>query len=1014
MMKKLRYFCTLLLMVVVSVAWADEETLNFSAQGYANQQEISTVEAENFSVTFNKGTNNNTPKYYTSGTAIRAYGGNYFTVTSENTITQIVITFGSSDGSNAITTNVGTYSNGTWTGSGNSVTFNVGGTSGNRRIASITVTYTPSGSSTTLEDNDLALTGAPVALTFDLYDNAEPQVINYTTSSTGAVTIPASNFFETAIDETNKTITVTPVAVTNGVKEATVNQAADDTYKAGSATFTVNITNSAPYEQPTEFEIGLNNALFGTAYTGSVSNITDANPIVGTQDNVTVTYAGSGNHYVNDTQIRFYPNNKLKFEAPEGYEIKEIVFTSAGTWTATITADGYDSSTKTWTGSATSVLFTGSGSGRCDMSKATIILGEPSSAPTIEANNVNIAYDATGGEIAYTIENEVEGGSVNATTDAEWISFGTSINNSIAFSCEENQGGERTATVTLTYTYGNDTATKEVTVTQAGNPNAPGTENNPYSVAEARAAIDANTGVTGVYAMGIVSQIVTPLNTQYGNITYNISVDGTTTADQLQAYRGKSYNGANFISEDDIKVGDEVVVFGNLKKYNDTYEFDTNNQLVSLNRPVTIEPTIEVGQTTVNVGVEGDTGILTVQYQNIDDVAADVQFYDENGNEVDANYYEVWLTASLGNDNNVNYIAIENYGEARTAYFKVFALVGNDYVYSDMITITQAAYVAPSIATLPFEFNSGRADIKETDGLTQEGLGSDYASEPKLKFDGTGDWLLLQFDEEPGKLSFDIKGNSFSGGTFTVQTSEDGVTFTDLETYTELGNVETKEFDNLGANVRFVKWIYTEKVAGNVGLGNIKLEKPVTTVTVTIKEGYPATTFSCDKALDFTGQNIAAYIITDYDGTTAQVEKVPANTGLYIEGAAGDYQIPVIASADEISGNKLEATDGTTLYSTNTEFYYAYGKQNGAFAFFKMPTTGYTPSAGKAVLKVPMTSFSGAKEMIEIHTGVTGIESIENGTIVNDNHYTVDGKLVKGQPTKKGIYIVNGRKVVVK
>jgi len=45
---------------------------------------------------------------------------------------------------------------------------------------------------------------------------------------------------------------------------------------------------------------------------------------------------------------------------------------------------------------------------------------------------------------------------------------------------------------------------------------------------------------------------------------------------------------------------------------------------------------------------------------------------------------------------------------------------------------------------------------------------------------------------------------------------------------------------------------------------------------------------------------------------------------------------------------------------------------------------------------------------------VTGIESIENGTIVNDNYYTIDGKLVKGQPTQKGIYVVNGRKVVIK
>ncbi len=112
----------------------------------------------------------------------------------------------------------------------------------------------------------------------------------------------------------------------------------------------------------------------------------------------------------------------------------------------------------------------------------------------------------------------------------------------------------------------------------------PGTKNNPYTVAEARAAIDAGTGTQGVYATGIVSQIVTAYNSQYGNITYNISSNGLTTGDQLQAYRGKSYNGDNFTSADDIQVGDVVVIYGNLTKYNSTYEFAQNNQLVSLVR----------------------------------------------------------------------------------------------------------------------------------------------------------------------------------------------------------------------------------------------------------------------------------------------------------------------------------------------------------------------------------------------------------------------------------------------
>lgn len=45
-------------------SWAADETIVFSDLGYTNATEISNVSGSKFSVTFNKGTNNNTPKYY--------------------------------------------------------------------------------------------------------------------------------------------------------------------------------------------------------------------------------------------------------------------------------------------------------------------------------------------------------------------------------------------------------------------------------------------------------------------------------------------------------------------------------------------------------------------------------------------------------------------------------------------------------------------------------------------------------------------------------------------------------------------------------------------------------------------------------------------------------------------------------------------------------------------------------------------------------------------------------------
>ena len=120
-----------------------EASIDFTAQGYTNQQAVTSATFDGFTVTFDKGTNSNAPKYYTSGTAIRVYGSNTVTVTAPSTaeIRGIVIGFGGSDGTNEITADSGTYTNGTWSGTASSVKFTVGGTSGNRRFVSITVSY---------------------------------------------------------------------------------------------------------------------------------------------------------------------------------------------------------------------------------------------------------------------------------------------------------------------------------------------------------------------------------------------------------------------------------------------------------------------------------------------------------------------------------------------------------------------------------------------------------------------------------------------------------------------------------------------------------------------------------------------------------------------------------------------------------------------------------------------------------------------------------------------------------
>jgi hypothetical protein len=98
-------------------------------------------------------------------------------------------------------------------------------------------------------------------------------------------------------------------------------------------------------------------------------------------------------------------------------------------------------------------------------------------APSITAENVSIAYNSTSGSITSTISNPVSGGvlsaEITAGNEGSWLTLGAISGSTAPLTCSANETKtERTATVTLTYTYNTDkTVTKNVTVTQDGNPN---------------------------------------------------------------------------------------------------------------------------------------------------------------------------------------------------------------------------------------------------------------------------------------------------------------------------------------------------------------------------------------------------------------------------------------------------------------------------------------------------------------------------------------------------------------
>ena len=158
-------------------------------------------------------------------------------------------------------------------------------------------------------------------------------------------------------------------------------------------------------------------------------------------------------------------------------------------------------------------------------------------------------------------------------------------------------------------------ATLDVTTKAASATANDGSLERPYTAAEAIAAIDANnTDLTGKHVKGIVK--ATPsFNATYSSLTYDIESGGKT----LNIYSGKDLGNVGFVGAEDLKAGDEVVVYGDLKLYKNnnktTYELDKNNYLISINGETQIYRGLAVSEpkTAFNVGDTFELGGKVLQ-----------------------------------------------------------------------------------------------------------------------------------------------------------------------------------------------------------------------------------------------------------------------------------------------------------------------------------------------------------------------------------------------------------------
>ena len=202
--------------------------------------------------------------------------------------------------------------------------------------------------------------------------------------------------------------------------------------------------------------------------------------------------------------------------------------------------------------------------------------------------NTDIFAGTAAGRLTATVKDDtdtaIEGATVTWTSSKENVA-------TIAADGTVTLVAEGTTTITAAYAgvenvYRSSSATYELTVTDS-DPDKPGSENNPYTVAEALENTPATGTTANVYVKGIVSGFYSSTITGDGsNYRYYISDDGTTT-NQMMVYKGKGLNNVAFANDDDLLIGDEVVIKGGLTTYKSTKEIAENNYIVSLNRNTT-------------------------------------------------------------------------------------------------------------------------------------------------------------------------------------------------------------------------------------------------------------------------------------------------------------------------------------------------------------------------------------------------------------------------------------------
>ena len=346
------------------------------------------------------------------------------------------------------------------------------------------------------------------------------------------------------------------------------------------------------------------------------------------------------------------------------------------------------------------------------MSKATITIVSLGNAvattTTIDAagiTNTEVYTGTDAGFLSATVT-VTEGGTAVPDASVTWSSSNNAVATIDAATGAITLVDAGSVTFTASYEgvedeYLASSGTYEMTVTNS-DPNAPGTVNNPYTVAQAIANTPSN---GNVYIRGIVSSFYnTSITGDGSNYRYYISDDGSTTT-QLIVYKGKGLNQATFTNTNDLLVGDEVVIYGTLSIYQNNPQVNSGNYLYSWSRPAAA---VEAPTFSPAAGTYADAQTVTISCETQDATI----YYTIDGTEPTNASTEYTAALTIATATTVKAIAYVG-SEASTVSTAIYHICSADNPY----TVAQALdfneypangiYVHGIVSTAPTSLNNG-------------------------------------------------------------------------------------------------------------------------------------------------------------------------------------------------------------------------------------------------------------------------------------------------------------------